>query len=627
MRSDTPTLTTGGATNNGTIYGGTAQDGSASGFVFGGTSAFDSQYDFDGRFGLNYEPSFPAAGVAVYKFKNLKITGGPVYQQLGGPVDIALISAGTVTAASPGGIFSVNGLDSLTIASQTGALDLGTKLTIDAAAGSSFRFLHLYARASTAALGGVVNLPTANLFIDAQSNLTLNLGGTYTFDRGLLNSGGNVSLGGTISANSLQVYAAGGVTLNNGLALPRIDLFAANLVAKADVQTTAGILTINGGGISAAGRTLAGFERIDVSGSVLAASVSTSGPLTIGGAITFDSSLSSQIFEAASFRVAGGIDFSGSDAGLLLSAPTGGGTLTLLGGSVLFDSANGIASANFNGGSAAGLLNISAGGNGGTLDVGTVAQPIANDITVNTPITATTGPNNLLGSGGTGGTVGMVANGTIGVNNTVKVSESAGAATSRSGGTINLESRKTSGTAISISSSAQLLALLSNAAAGPSGKITITSSGGDIAINGATVRADRGTVDIRNNGNAGAVNLANANLNGSVVKAGALGANGTLNVGGGTITADSQIKLYAGGSNGRVNFTENVTLNGNSVKTIAADAVTIFNGKVVTVNGPTAANVFTNQPNYSGSGGNASTSGVFAGKGANTQPLSSAPGF
>jgi hypothetical protein len=63
------------------------------------------------------------------------------------------------------------------------------------------------------------------------------------------------------------------------------------------------------------------------------------------------------------------------------------------------------------------------------------------------------------------------------------------------------------------------------------------------------------------------------------------------------------------------------------VKTIAGDTVTIFNGKVVTVNGPTAANVFTNHPNYTGFGGNGSTTGTWAGQGATTQPLSGAPGF
>jgi hypothetical protein len=171
-----------------------------------------------------------------------------------------------------------------------------------------------------------------------------------------------------------------------------------------------------------------------------------------------------------------------------------------------------------------------------------------------------------------------------------------------------------------------LLALLNGLAPGPGGSIKLTSAGGDINMSG-TATADRGTVEVTNNGASGVVNLTNATLHGDTVKVGALGNNGTLNVGGGTIDATTTIKLYAGGSNGSVNFTDNVTLSGNSLKIIAADAVTIFNGKVVTVLGPGPASVFTNLPNYSGFGGNGSTTGTFGGNGAVTQPLSGAPGY
>ena len=51
------------------------------------------------------------------------------------------------------------------------------------------------------------------------------------------------------------------------------------------------------------------------------------------------------------------------------------------------------------------------------------------------------------------------------------------------------------------------------------------------------------------------------------------------------------------------------------------------NGKFVTVLGPGPANVFTNHPNYTGFGGNASTTGTFLGQGATTQPLNAAPGY
>jgi hypothetical protein len=177
-----------------------------------------------------------------------------------------------------------------------------------------------------------------------------------------------------------------------------------------------------------------------------------------------------------------------------------------------------------------------------------------------------------------------------------------------------------------VTSSAQLLALLSNVAPGPGGTIKLTSAGGDVNVSG-TVRADKGAVEIRNTGSNGVINVTNANLRGDTVKALALGSDGQLVISGGTISADTLINLYAGGSNGTVKFEESVTLSGNSVKTIQGNTVTIKDGKIVTISGPAPASVFTNIPNYTGSGGNGSTTGTFGGQGATTAPLSGGPGY
>ena len=78
----------------------------------------------------------------------------------------------------------------------------------------------------------------------------------------------------------------------------------------------------------------------------------------------------------------------------------------------------------------------------------------------------------------------------------------------------------------------------------------------------------------------------------------------------------------------QLNFLSNVTLDGNSKKILAANSVTIFNNVVVTIGGETPADVYTNNPNYTGFGGNGSTTGTFAGAGANRpHPLSEAPPF
>jgi hypothetical protein len=246
-------------------------------------------------------------------------------------------------------------------------------------------------------------------------------------------------------------------------------------------------------------------------------------------------------------------------------------------------------------------------GNGG--------HPVATPLVINTA-------QDFTQHSGTGD-VKIEASDTVTVNNSIKVSD---ATSNHHDGQISVNSHMTTGPAISVTSSGQLLALL-GAAPNNGGKITFQSAGGDIDVNGGTIQADRGQVELRNNGMSGVINLTNAALNGNIVKIGALGSNGTLNVGGGTISADSIIKLYAGGSNGTVNFTDNVSLNGNSVKTIAGDTVTIFNGKIVTINGSAPVDVFTNNANYTGFGGNASTTGTFGGQGANTHPLSQAPGY
>jgi hypothetical protein len=110
---------------------------------------------------------------------------------------------------------------------------------------------------------------------------------------------------------------------------------------------------------------------------------------------------------------------------------------------------------------------------------------------------------------------------------------------------------------------------------------------------------------------------------------GVFGSNGTLRIGGGTLSANTLLHLYAPGSNGMIDFVANTTLNSSgAAAVIAANTVTIENGVVVTIGGSTPANVFANVPNYSGrNGGNNSTSGTFAGAGASTQPLGGQPPF
>src|SRR6266480_4656569 len=180
---------------------------------------------------------------------------------------------------------------------------------------------------------------------------------------------------------------------------------------------------------------------------------------------------------------------------------------------------------------------------------------------------------------------------------------------------------------LTISSTAELQTLLDSM--GTSGNIIILADNDTtMSVNG-TVQATQAEVDIRHNGATGIVSLDNASIHGDVVKISALGAGGTLNIGtGNVLDADTILKLYATGSNGTLNFLSNVTLS-SPTNILAANTINISQGLVVTINSLQPADVFTNNPNYFGFGGNApspATAGTFGGAGANIpQPLANAP--
>jgi hypothetical protein len=152
------------------------------------------------------------------------------------------------------------------------------------------------------------------------------------------------------------------------------------------------------------------------------------------------------------------------------------------------------------------------------------------------------------------------------------------------------------------------------------GSAAINVNGGNYNVGGTFL----GYID-----GSGTFTFNNAAIAADTIKVGVFGSNGTLRIGGGILSANTLLHLYAPGSNGVVDFIANVTLNSTgSVPVIAANTVTIENGVVVTIGGSSPANVFANVPNYSGrDGGNNSTAGTFAGAGATTHPLGGQPPF
>jgi quercetin dioxygenase-like cupin family protein len=127
----------------------------------------------------------------------------------------------------------------------------------------------------------------------------------------------------------------------------------------------------------------------------------------------------------------------------------------------------------------------------------------------------------------------------------------------------------------------------------------------------------------------GAITFNNASVHANALNAGVFGSNGVLRIGGGSLSADSVLKLYAPGSNGQLNFVSNVTLSSGTAMDLAANTITIQPSVLVTIAGTGgAANIYTNNANYSGFGGTNPSNGTFGGNGANPpQPLANAPAF
>lgn len=577
----------------------------------------------------------------------IESNSGSLVVPVGGP-------GSATTNITAGGNVTLDG----TVTANKLSIGAGNALTVNNSVTSSDA---LNATAASATINGTLNdkqatfQMTGTFLLGSSSSLTTT-GGDVQINAGAITVDGIIS-----SAHNLSLTASGAIVIDHSMTASNQILITGGSVAfNTDFSgplsgPNATELTATSGDINAGGHTLSGFDQIllnsgnftvgtltstktvsvagTLAGNSIAADTITANALQVDS-LTANKTLTVNTANLAPYAT-NTISINAPTLNLVAGANLNGtnGTPSLLPGNAmnLAISTNNFTLAapiNLNGGDGDPSQN-DLGGNGGQLDL--TSNGGAGGLTINAPISATTGLNSKNGNdGGNGGTVNLNSSNTITLNNKIEVSSN-GVSNARrrsaSGGHINIKSTATGGTAINVSSSAQLLALLNAAAPGPGGSIKFTSAGGAINMSG-TVQADRGTIEVTNNGALnGQINLTNATLLADTIKVGALSPNGTLNIGGGSISADTMLKLYAGGSNGTIDFTDNVTLGGNGAKIIAANTVIINNGKIVTVLGPSAADVFTNHANYTGFGGNGTTTGTFAGKGAITHPLNAAPGY
>ena len=642
--STDPSITTNGVTDLGKIYRGRSIDGPVSAWAFGSTSAFDTASGFDDLIGDN--------SGAAFKFTALQLNGDPTIDTTNGETNLGLIAVNGITSGGAGGVLTFEGIRGLLLATQNGSITLGPNISF-----SGLHDLTIYARGSSSDLTLGSNISTASqvsLFAERDMSMTSSI----TTDDLYAFVGGNVAINGeaAIHAPTITLHAGQNLNWSGQISDETASNYSGNVsISAGQMLNIANDLTIirRNGGIT---------SGLDVT-------LSAGTDLSVGGDLSIATDISN-LTSGANISIVAGRDF------------TIGGSLALL-TSEAAQSANGANGQNVSLFIGNDLVAHNEGNSAGVdLEIITPTQQTANsgaNLFLGVGHNLTTDPggdttlfvNNNMNRIGNGARILGTIGGNLQTNNlTIQLLNNAGEIDT--GGNVSLEVsgnltaqgdatfeiQNNGGTmgqnapmqvaAANISANS-LLAQIDNRNDGVidgaavismniAGNATVTNNatlaiyGSDGAASSA-IRITGGNYNVGDtflsyiDGN-GSITFNNASAHADVLKAGVFGANGVLNIGGGTLSADTTLKLYASGSNGQLNFLSNVTLDGNSKKVLAANSVTIFNNVVVTIGGETAADVYTNNANYTGFGGNGSTTGTFAGAGANRpQPLSQAPPF
>jgi FecR protein len=637
-----PSITTNGVTDYGKIYRGRSIDGPISAWAFGSTSAFDTTSGFDDLIG--------DSSAAAFKFTALQLNGDPTIDTANGEINLGLIAVNGITSGGPGGVLTFEGIRGLLLATQNGPITLGPEISF-----SGLHDLTIYARGSSGdlTLGSDIST-TSQVSLFAQRDMSIT--SSITTDDLYAFVGRNVSIDGQAAIHAPTISLFTGQDLNWSGQISNETAFNSN----GNVSISAGqminvandlIIIRRNGGISSGLNILlySGTDLLVGGDLAIATDISnlTTGAnidvlanrnLTVGGSLALLTSATAQSGTGANIDLRVGGNLSAADLSLVVDhgqevPQQNGENVTLFVGNDLLahnDANSGgvdleiITPLRQTVDSGANLL-VSVGNNlttdaGGdtTLFINNNRNEVVNGGNILAAIGGNLNTNNLTlellnegGEIGTGGIVGLVAAGDIHANSLLAQIDNRQGGVISDGGVIEMA---VAGTA-NVTNDATIAFYGSDGA-----------QAGAIVIDGGNYNVG-GTFLTYMDGN-GAITFNNASAHADVLKAGVFGTNGALNIGGGTLSADTTLKLYAPGSNGQLNFFSNVTLGGNAAKILAANSVTIFDNVVVTIGGKAPADVYTNNANYTGFGGNGSTTGTFAGAGVNRpQPLSEAPPF
>jgi hypothetical protein len=504
-------------------------------------------------------------------------TGGSIAVTSGGDMTIGgaftlFIGAADGTTTGTGGNINVTSGGSLT----AGSLNFDLFFDQSAQVTSGENLTLTVAKDLITTAGGVslmISTPvgTARPPLTNGGNLSMTIGGNLT-----LASGGDLSLQ-VINSGVTEVPVGGNIFASIGGNLRANQINAAITNSNSSALGTGGNLTFSvGGNVTASSVDLEvdNFEGTITTGGNI--SISTSGNLTTGSGGL-------------------GVEILNSDGG---SIGTGGNISITTGGNLTATSGSLIAEIINSSGGAIGsdtsiMMNAASFSTHGSFDakIGNGGGTIGSDATIQIGTTGGVNAANLSAViDNTGGSIG--GDETINMN-------VGGSATVTKNATIQI---------------------LGN---DPTGTAAINFNGGSYNVTGTFLSTIDGT---------GTITFNNTNIHANVVQAGVFGTNGSLIIGGSgsnTISANTLLQLYAPGPNGLLKFVSNVTLSSGTAMDLAADTIFINNGVTVTILGKGgAANIYTNNADYSGFGGNGSTTGTFAGNGAKDPlPLSSAPTF
>ncbi len=547
--------------------------------------------------------------------------------------------------------FNLSQFSEGTNSSQTVTLDAGNNVNIDTSGDGAT----LTTETLTIAGGGDVNIGLNNPVTINAVTISLSAANNLNW------SGGTLSATATNSDGNVSISAGQAINVTNNLDIERTN---GGRASGLNVTLNAGTDLSVGGNLSVS---------TDISNLTTGANIgiTAGGNFTVGGSLSLQTSANAQSGDGANINV----DVGGSlNAGnLFFGTEFAVGFAQGNGENVTLDVAKDLIVHNTDNSGGIDLevitpvqesvgaganLTLSVGGNlvtdqGGdtTLFVNNDINHVVNGANIAATITGNLSTDNLrvnlLNGGGeidTGGNVNLDVSGNITTHGDATVEILNNGGTIGSGASLTVM-------ATNVSVGGNLTALIDNSSGGQigsaatinydvSGNATVANDatfeilGSDGVASGAAINFNGGSYTVGGtflstiDGN-GTIKFANTNVTADTVKVGVFGSNGTLMISGGTLSANTLMKLYATGSSGTIDFTANVTLTCKAAALIlAANTITINDNVVVTIAGSFQASVYANIANYSGSGGNGTTTGTFAGAGAsNPQSLGNAPPF